>query len=39
MALSPFLNEIGRKAAEAIDSRFETNEVCASLHANALLIL
>lgn len=26
MALTPFLNEIGRKAAEAIDSRFETNE-------------
>lgn len=26
MALTPFLNEIGRKAAEAIDSRFEKNE-------------
>lgn len=26
MALTPFLNEVGRKAAEAFDSRFEANE-------------
>jgi hypothetical protein len=28
MALTPFLNELGKKAAEIIDERSETKEVC-----------
>ena len=30
MALTPLLNEIGRKAAELIDDKFSVNEVCAN---------
>lgn len=28
MALTPFLNEVGRRAAEVIDKKFQAKEVC-----------
>lgn len=37
MALTPFLNEVGKRAAEFIDGKFDTEDVCSYSKINGLL--